>query len=47
MEDMFNAHIAFAHDVTWMREGQDEVLFSLLDSEMRRLVSEVVVNDSA
>lgn len=33
LEKDLNVHIAFAHDISWMREGNDKVLISLLDSE--------------
>lgn len=34
LEDEYGARIALAHDVSWLKEGNDEVLLSLLDKYM-------------
>jgi len=34
-ESDYGAHIALAHDSTWMQSGTDEVLMSLLDSDLQ------------
>lgn len=40
MEQKFRAHIAFAHNISLIRKGEDKVLLllSMLDSDMERLV---------
>lgn len=35
MEQGYGAHIAFAHDATWMIEGKDATLMSLLSDALR------------
>jgi hypothetical protein len=40
MERDHGVHMALAHDETWMREGTDTVLMSLLDTEMKLFVNE-------
>ena len=35
MEEKFGAHIAFAHDAEWIKKGDDPVLMSLLDDDLR------------
>lgn len=39
LESQHGMHLALGHDDSWMREGKDEVLMSLLDDEMRDFVS--------
>lgn len=34
LEQDFDFHTALAHDASWLKEGTDEVLMSLLDAEM-------------
>lgn len=40
MEREHGVHMALAHDETWMRQGTDTVLMSLLDVEMKLFVKE-------
>ena len=35
MEEKFGAHIAFAHDAEWIKKGEDHLLMSLLDDDLR------------
>lgn len=34
MEQKFRAHIALAHDTSWVQKGSDKVLMSLLDADL-------------
>jgi hypothetical protein len=34
MEEDLKVHVAFAHDTSWMRDGSNKVLMSLLDNQM-------------
>ncbi|KAL3458358.1 beta-lactamase-like protein [Aspergillus heterothallicus] len=43
LERDMGAHVALAHDASWMVEGGDEVLMSLLDERFRADVKEAVV----
>lgn len=40
LEKEYNFHVALAHDASWMKEGTDAVLMSLLDGYMRRAIEE-------
>ncbi|KAJ5932831.1 hypothetical protein N7516_007320 [Penicillium verrucosum] len=35
MESELGVHVALAHDATWMEEGKNAVLLSLLDDKFR------------
>ncbi|ORY05691.1 beta-lactamase-like protein [Clohesyomyces aquaticus] len=45
LEKDFGFHVALAHDAAWMKEGNDDVLMSLLDDHMRKAARERVKND--
>lgn len=47
MEQNLKVHIAFAHDASWMKEGSDKVLMSLLDSDMMDKIKECLHLDEA
>lgn len=34
MEQDLKVHIAFAHDISWIKEGGDKVLMSLVNGDM-------------
>lgn len=40
-----DVHVALAHDASWMKEGKDQVLMSLLDADMRKAARERIPND--
>jgi hypothetical protein len=45
LETEYGAHIALAHDASWLKEGSDPVLMSLLDERMKRAAKEKIVHD--
>jgi hypothetical protein len=45
LENKFGFHVALAHDASWMKEGKDAVLCSLLDDHMKRAARERIPND--
>jgi hypothetical protein len=38
MERQLGAHIAFAHDISWIKTGTDKVLMALLSKEIKETV---------
>jgi hypothetical protein len=38
LENDYGVHIALAHDASWMKEGKDQVLMSLLTGEIEEFV---------
>ena len=42
LEANYGAHIALAHDASWLKKGTDEVLMSLLDDKMTRAAREKI-----
>ena len=44
-EKDFSFHVALAHDASWMKEGKDSVLFSLLDEHMKIAAKERIPKD--
>lgn len=47
MEQHLQVHVAFAHDASWMKEGVDKVLMSLLDPYMVDNIKERLPLDEA
>jgi hypothetical protein len=45
LEKDYGAHIALAHDASWLKKGTDEVLMSLLDDKMRVAAKERIPYD--
>jgi hypothetical protein len=45
LETEYSAHIALAHDASWLKKGTDEVLMSLLDDKMRVAAKEKIPYD--
>ncbi len=39
MEKELHMHVAFAHDIQWMKDGVDRVLMSLLGDDLREAVA--------
>ena len=42
LEQQHGVHVAFAHDNSWMLEGTDEVLMSLLSDELKHAAQNVL-----
>jgi hypothetical protein len=40
-----NVHVALAHDASWMKEGSDRVLMSLLDDDMKKAAKKRIPYD--
>jgi glyoxylase-like metal-dependent hydrolase (beta-lactamase superfamily II) len=47
MEQHLKVHVAFAHDASWMKEGTDQVLMSLLNPYMKDIIKERLALDEA
>jgi hypothetical protein len=47
MEQDLKVHIAFAHDISWIKEGSDKVLMSLVDGDIIDSVRKVYLQDGA
>lgn len=47
MERKLGMHIAFAHLTQWMKDGEDEVLMSLLDDHLKMAAKELLPYDKA
>ncbi|EUC39468.1 hypothetical protein COCMIDRAFT_10448 [Bipolaris oryzae ATCC 44560] len=45
LETDYGAHVALAHDATWLKKGTDKVLMSLLDARMKVAAKEKIVHD--
>lgn len=45
LERECGVHVALAHDASWIKEGSDAVLMSLLDDYMVRAAKERIVKD--
>lgn len=45
LETDYGAHIALAHDASWMKQGTDRVLMSLLDEGMKLAAKEKIAHD--
>jgi hypothetical protein len=45
LEADYGAHIALAHDASWLKKGTDKVLMSLLDDRMKRAAKEKIPYD--
>jgi hypothetical protein len=45
LEIDYGAHIALAHDASWLKKGTDKVLMSLLDDTMRVAAKEKIPYD--
>lgn len=45
LERDYGAHIALAHDASWLEKGTDEVLMSLLDEKMKLAAKEKIPRD--
>lgn len=45
LETDYGAHIALAHDATWLKQGTDQVLMSLLDAKMKTAAKERILHD--
>jgi len=45
LERDFGFHVALAHDASWMKKGEDEVLMSLLDGRLRKAAKEKIPFD--
>jgi hypothetical protein len=45
LEADYRAHIALAHDASWIKKGTDNVLMSLLDDKMRLAAKEKIPYD--
>jgi hypothetical protein len=45
LETNFGVHTALAHDASWLKKGQDQVLMSLLDDELRVAAKEKIPHD--
>ena len=45
LETDCGAHTALAHDASWLREGTDRVLMSLLDGRMKAAAKEQLPYD--
>ena len=45
LETNFGVHTALAHDASWLKQGTDQVLMSLLDSKMRVAAKEKIPFD--
>ena len=45
LEKDFNVHMAFAHDTSWMKEGTNAVLMSLLDDDLRKAARDQIPYD--
>jgi hypothetical protein len=45
LETDYGAHIALAHDASWLKKGEDEVLMSLLDDKMKVAAKEKIPYD--
>jgi hypothetical protein len=42
LEKEMGVHLAFAHDISWVEAGTDDVLLSLLDDDLRKWVDDGV-----
>jgi hypothetical protein len=45
LEAAYGAHIALAHDASWLKKGTDKVLMSLLDGRMKKAAKEKIPYD--
>jgi hypothetical protein len=45
LEGDYKAHVALAHDASWLRQGTDRVLMSLLDDKMKVAAKEKIPYD--
>lgn len=45
LEADYGAHIALAHDASWLTAGTDQVLMSLLDTRMKAAATEKIPHD--
>lgn len=46
LETDYGAHIALAHDASWLKKGTDRVLMSLLDERMKLAAKEKIAHDA-